>query len=289
MTFEIVTDSSANLTDEIIDKYGLHILSLVFIINDVEYKSYVKGEKTDLTKFYNIMREKVTITTACMSPSTCQEIFEPILQSGKDVLYIGFSSTLSGAYQTAHNVLEELKEKYPERKIYDVDSLSGSLGEGLLVTYAAIKRDENQNIEEVYKWIMNNRLNVCHWFTVDDLFFLKRGGRLSVSAAILGTMLGIKPILHLDNSGQLTPFTKVRGRRKSIDALFERMEALAIEPEKQIVFISHGDCLEEAKYLANKIRDRFGIKNILINCVDPVLGAHSGPGTMALFFLGTER
>jgi len=289
MSFEIVTDSSANLPNDIIDKYNLHILSLVFRVNDVEYASYIKGEENDLAKFYDMMRNKDLVTTSCMSPASCLEIFEPILSSGKDVLYIGFSSALSGTYQTAHNVLEELKEKYPERKIYDIDTLGASLGEGLLVTYAAKQREEGKSIEEVHSWLMDNILHLCHWFTVDDLFFLKRGGRVSASAAVVGTVLGIKPVLHMDNSGRLIPVTKVRGRRKSLDALFEKMELLAINSENQIVYISHGDCINDAEYLANKIKERFGIKDILIHYVDPVIGAHSGPGTVALFFLGKER
>ncbi len=289
MSFEIVTDSSANLPNDIINKYNLHILSLVFRVNDVEYESYRKGEENDLSQFYTMMRNKDHVTTSCMSPNTCLETFEPLLSSGKDVLYIGFSSALSGTYQTAHNVLEELKEKYPERKIYDIDTLGASLGEGLLVTYAAKQREEGKSIEEVHSWLVDNILHLCHWFTVDDLFFLKRGGRVSASAAVVGTMLGIKPVLHMDNSGRLIPVTKVRGRRKSLDALFEKMELLAINPESQIVYISHGDCIEDAEYLANKIKERFGIKDILIHYVDPVIGAHSGPGTVALFFLGTER
>lgn len=289
MSFEIVTDSSANLPNDIINKYNIHILSLVFRVNDVEYESYRKGEENDLSQFYTMMRNKDLVTTSCMSPNTCLETFEPLLSNDKDVLYIGFSSALSGTYQTAHNVLEELKEKYPERKIYDIDTLGASLGEGLLVTYAAKQRDEGKSIEEVHSWLIDNILHLCHWFTVDDLFFLKRGGRVSASAAVVGTMLGIKPVLHMDNSGRLIPVTKVRGRRKSLDALLEKMELLAINPEKQIIYISHGDCIEDAEYLANKIKERFGIKDILIHYVDPVIGAHSGPGTVALFFLGTER
>lgn len=289
MSFEIVTDSSSNLPNDLINKYNLHILSLVFRVNDVEYESYKKGEENDLSKFYTMMRNKDLVTTSCMSPNTCIETIEPLLASGKDVLYIGFSSALSGTYQTAHTVIEELKEKYPERKIYDIDTLGASLGEGLLVTYAAKQREEGKSIEDVYSWLMDNRFHLCHWFTVDDLFFLKRGGRVSASAAVVGTMLGIKPVLHMDNSGKLIPVEKVRGRKKSLDTLLEKMVQLAIEPENQTVYISHGDCIEDAEYLANKIKDRFGIKDILIHYVDPVIGAHSGPGTVALFFIGKER
>lgn len=289
MSFEIVTDSSANLPNDIIDKYNLHILSLIFRVNDLEYESYIKGEENDLSKFYNMMRNKDLITTSCMSPSSCLEIFEPILENGKDILYIGFSSALSGTYQVAHNCLEELKERYPERKIYDIDTLGASLGQGLLVTYAARYREEGKSIEEVHSWLVNNIFHLCHWFTVDDLFFLKRGGRVSASAALVGTMLSIKPVMHMDNSGKLIPVSKVRGRKKSLDALFEKMELLAINPESQTVYISHGDCIDDAEYLAEKIRKRFGINDILIHYVDPVIGAHSGPGTVALFFLGKER
>lgn len=289
MNFEIITDSSANLPETLVEKYRLHILSLMFLVGDKEYYSYVKGEVTDIKKFYTMMRAGQKITTSHINRDVCTGLFESLLGSGKDILYIGFSSGLSGTYQTGHMVLEEMREKYPERKIYDVDTLAASLGEGLLVTYAARMREAGRSIEEVYQWLLDNRLNLCHWFTVDDLFFLKRGGRISSTTALAGTVLGIKPVMHVDNEGHLVPVAKVRGRKNSLDALVAHMEQTAIEPGHQTVYITHGDCMEDAEYVADLVRKKFGVKEIVINYVDPVIGAHSGPGTVALFFIGTER
>lgn len=289
MNFEIVTDSSANLPDELIEKYDLHILSLLYHIGDTEYVSYVKGKKTDLSEFYTRMRNKEVITTSCMSSGSCRTVFENILKEGKDLLYIGFSSALSATYQTGCLVLEEMKKEYPDRQILSVDTLGASLGEGLLVTHAARLREEGNSIEFVYDWLLENRLHLCHWFTVDDLFFLMRGGRVSASSALVGTVLSIKPVMHMDNLGRLIPVSKVRGRKNSLRMLLEHMEKTAINPETQTVYISHGDCLEDATYLADKIREKFGTKDIMIQLVEPVIGAHCGPGTVALFFLGKER
>ncbi|WP_026394262.1 DegV family protein [Acetobacterium malicum] len=289
MKFQIVTDSSANLPDELIEKYDLHILSLLYYIGENEYESYVKGKQTDLTEIYARMRNKEVFTTSCMSIGTCRSIFENILQQDKDLLYIGFSSALSATYQTSCQALEELRLEYPNRKILSVDTLAATLGEGLLVTYAAKFRKEGKTIEVVYDWLMENRLHLCHWFTVDDLFFLLRGGRVSASSALLGTILNIKPIIHVNDTGHLIPVGKVRGKKNSLRALLKRMEETAIEPENQTIYITHGDCLEDATYLADKIREKFGTKNILIHLLEPVIGSHCGPGTVTLFYLGTKR
>lgn len=289
MSFEIVTDSSCNLPEDIIDRYGLHILSLRFLVGGKEYYSYTKGEITDLAQFYTMMRNKEEITTSQISSDICTRLFESLLQDGKDVLYIGFSSALSGTYQVGYLALEELKKKYPERKIYAVDTLGASLGEGLLVYHAANLREDGKSIEEVNDWLLENRLHLCHWFTVDDLFFLQRGGRVSGTVAIFGTLLNVKPVMHMDNEGRLIFVTKVRGRKRSLDALVERLNQTAINPSEQSIFITHGDCLEDAQYVAKKIEEKYHPKEIIINWVDPVIGAHSGPGTVALFFLGTER
>ena len=289
MSFEIVTDYTFNMNEDIIDRYGLHILSLRFLVGGKEYYSYTKGEITDLAQFYTMMRNKEEITTSQISSDICTRLFESLLQDGKDVLYIGFSSALSGTYQVGYLALEELKKKYPERKIYAVDTLGASLGEGLLVYHAANLREDGKSIEEVNDWLLENRLHLCHWFTVDDLFFLQRGGRVSGTVAIFGTLLNVKPVMHMDNEGRLIFVTKVRGRKRSLDALVERLDQTSINPSEQSIFITHGDCLEDAQYVAKKIEEKYHPKEIVINWVDPVIGAHSGPGTVALFFLGTER
>jgi len=251
--------------------------------------SYIKGQPLDLKPFYAMMRQKEMVTTSLVSRSSCAELFKRVLDDGYDLIYIGFSSGLSGSYHVGASVLEELQVKYPDRKIFHVDSLSAEMGQGLLVYHALKQQEAGKSIEEVFNWQTENRLNLCHWFTVEDLFFLKRGGRLSAAAAIFGTILSVKPVLHVDNGGRLVPMAKVRGRKASLDALVDRMEATAINPINQTVFLSHGDCLADAEYVAKQVRERLGCKDIHIGIIEPVIGAHAGPGTVALFFLGNER
>ena len=289
MSFEIVTDSSANLTDAIINQYGIHIISLIFRVDEKEFYSYIKGVKTDIKKYYDMMRKGKTITTAQISMQSCRKCFEEILKVGKDVLYIGFSSALSGTFNAGAMTAKELQTEYPEQKIIAIDSLAASMGEGLLVYHAAEQKLQGKSIDEVAAWIENNKLKLCHWFTVDDLIFLKRGGRISATTAILGTILGIKPVMHVDDEGRLIPVDKIRGRRQSIEALAKEMEKTCINPTEQMIFITHGDCIDDAEYLEKLVRDRLHVRDVIINYVDPVIGAHSGPGTLALFFLGSKR
>lgn len=289
MSYTIVTDSSCNLTAKMIKDYGLEIISLKYFAGKESFESYTEGHDPDFKAFYDMARKKEPLSTTLASPEICETVFEKVLKSGSDLIYIGFSSGLSGTYQVAHNVLEELKEKYPERKIYDVDSLAASLGQGLLVHYAVNKKNEGATIEELYDWLMDNRLKLCHWFTVDDLFYLKRGGRVSGAAAVMGTVLSIKPVMHVDDNGKLIPKAKVIGRKRAIEALVDKMKETAIDPAEQTVFISHGDCLEDAEYLANLVKTELHVKDIFIHYIEPVIGCHSGPGTLALFFMGTHR
>lgn len=290
MSFAIVTDSSCNLTEDIIDQFDLVVLPLTFMVDGEEFRSYLKGEKTDLSQFYTMMREGKVITTSLPNLKESREAIEEILRRGDDVLYLGFSSGLSGTYQAIEVLLAELADLYPDRTVYSVDTLAASLGEGLLVYYAAKMREEGASIGEVRDWVEANKLHLAHWFTVDDLMFLFRGGRVSRTSAWAGTLLNIKPVMHVDDEGHLIPLEKVRGRKKSLKALVDHMEQTANAPvADQTVFITHGDCLEDAEYVADLVRERFGVTDILINWVDPVIGAHSGPGTMALFFLASER
>ncbi|WP_296011128.1 DegV family protein [uncultured Adlercreutzia sp.] len=290
MAFAIVTDSSCNLTEEIIDQFDLHILPLTFMVDGEEYHSYLKGEKTDLSQFYRMMREGKVITTSLPNLKESRELIEGLLKDGQDVLYLGFSSGLSGTFQAIDLILAELAAAYPERTVMSVDTLAASGGEGLLVWYAANKRAEGAGIQEVHDWVEANKLHLAHWFTVDDLMFLFRGGRVSRTSAWAGTLLNIKPVMHVDDEGHLIPLEKVRGRKKALKALVDHMAQTANAPvDAQTVFITHGDCLDDAEYVAELVRERFGVKDIMINWVDPVIGAHSGPGTMALFFLASER
>lgn len=289
--YAIVTDSTANLPEEIMERYEVEVLSLNYYVDGKEYKGYVKGQKMDLASFYDMMREKKEITTSLVNVQEAEKLFEDLLLKGKDIFYIGFSSGLSGTFQALVMVLEELREKYPERRIVFVDSLAAALGEGLLVYYALENRKKGMVLEDNVSWILDNRLRLAHWFTVDDLFFLKRGGRISSATAIVGTALSIKPVLHVDDEGHLIPVAKTRGRKKSIDALVAHMTESIEEPEKQLICISHGDCAKDAQYLAEKITEKLPVKkeDILIHILDPVIGAHAGPGTLAVFFLGRER
>lgn len=289
MNFEIVTDSSSNLTEDYIESNGLHILPLTFMIDGKEYHSYLKGQHTDLQQFYTMMRDGKVITTSLPHLDETKKLFRELLDDGKDILYLGFSSGLSGTYEAISIMLNNLKEEYPDRKIISIDTFAASGGQGLLVFHAVKKAQEGASIEEVESWVRDNRLKLAHWFTVDDLMFLFRGGRVSRTSAWAGTMLNIKPVLHVDNEGHLIPQEKVRGRNKSLNALVEHMHKTAIDPSTQTIFINHGDCIEDAEYVADKIREEFGVTDFVINYVDPVIGAHSGPGTLALFFLAESR
>lgn len=289
MNFEIVTDTCANLPEDIIEENNIHMLSLSFFVDGKEYFSYEKGKQTDLAEFYRMMREKKEITTSLVNVERMIECFEPLLQQGKDLLYLCFSSGLSGTYQSATIAADEMREKYPDRKVYVVDTLAAALGQGLLVYFAIEQRKEGKNIDEVYQWQLDNRLKLCHWFTVDDLFFLKRGGRISAATAVVGTALNIKPVLHVDDEGHLVSMEKARGRKKSLDMLVNHFTELAIQTAKTPVFISHGDCIEDAQYVAGKLKEKCGVSNVLIRILDPVIGAHAGPGTVAVFFLGEHR
>lgn len=242
-------------------------------------------------EFYNRMRNGSMPTTSQVNPEQARKAFTACLEQGRDVLYIAFSSGLSGTYNSGKLAAEELKEegRFPERKLVVLDSLSASLGEGLLVHKAVQMKESGSSLEEVADWVEKHKLELCHNFTVDDLFHLHRGGRVSKATAILGTMINIKPILHVDDEGHLIAIGKVRGRKKSLTALVDRMGEQIQGFENPVVFISHGDCLEDAKYVEKLVRERFGVENFIINHVGPTIGAHSGPGTIALFFMGNPR
>lgn len=289
MGYRIVTDSTTDLTQKMIDELELTVISLRFTIDGKTYRDKPDQSEMPTKTFYAKLRDGKMSTTSQVNAEEFTSVFEPILEGGEDVLYIGFSSGLSGTLQSACIARDELREKYPARKIYVFDSLCASMGEGLLVYHAATMKRAGTDIDSLYKWLGENVLKLCHWFTVGDLNHLKRGGRVSTTAALVGTMLGIKPVLHVDDEGHLIPVSKVRGRRQSLDALVQKMAETAVQPEEQTVFISHGDCLEDAEYVADRVREKFGVKNIQINYVGPVIGAHSGPGTVALFFIGTQR
>lgn len=287
--YVLITDSSADLSQEMVQELGVTVLPLSFTIQGKTYRNYPDNREMDLPLFYDMLRAGELATTSAVNVAKYTQAVEPILQEGKDVLILAFSSGLSSTYQASVLAAGELREKYPDRKIYTVDTLCASLGQGLLVYLAAQEQRKGKSIEEVRDWAEETKLHLCHQFTVDDLHFLKRGGRISATTAVVGSMLQIKPVLHVDNEGHLINIGKARGRQASLKALVDKMEKTVTEEGRKTVFISHGDCRKDAVTVADMVRERFGTQDIRINFVGPVIGAHSGPGTLALFYLGTER
>ena len=287
--FQIVTDSSCDLPQAMADELDLAVLPLHVHIGEETYANYLDGREIGFHDFFNRIASGEKATTSAVNVEEFKVVMEQKLQEGLDILFIGFSSGLSTTYQSGAIACQELQEKYPERRLIAIDSLCASIGEGLLVYLAAKKQQSGASMDEVADFVRETIPHLCHWFTVNDLMFLKRGGRVDAATALVGSALGIKPVLHVDNEGHLINVSKARGRKNSILALVDRMEKSAIEPEKQTVYISHGDCLADAEFLAQEVRRRLQVPRIEINYVGPVIGAHSGPGTLALFFLGTAR
>lgn len=282
----LFTDSSCDLSPSLLDEWGVHSESLTFRF-DNDDNEYHNGDMAS-ELFYQNMRDGLIAKTAAVNVATFERSFEKLLQDGKDILYIGFSSGLSTTYNSARLAAEELKQKYPESKIYTVDSLAASAGCALLIDAVLERKKEGATIEEARDYAESIKLSVCHWFAVDDLVYLKRGGRVSPTTAFVGNMLGIKPILHVDNEGHLTNVSKARGRHAAIVALCDKYGELALSHGTK-AFISHADCVADAKLLADMLKEKYGASVELITDVGPVIGAHSGPGTIALFFIGKER
>lgn len=287
--YVILTDSSCDLPPALADALELTVLPLTLTMEGREYANYLDGREMGFSDFYARLRGGAAAVTAAANPERYLAVMEPLLREGRDILLLVFSSGLSSTYQSALVAAEELRERYPGRKILAVDTLCASMGQGLLVTLAARRRMAGEGIEAVRDWALEARDHLCHWFTVDDLMFLKRGGRLSAATALVGTALGIKPVLHIDDDGHLINVGKARGRRAALTALVDHMAELAMDPGKTPVFISHGDCPEDAKTVEKLVRQRFGAKEVVTSYVGPVIGAHTGPGVVALFFLGRER
>ena len=286
MDFQIITDSCCDFPTPM---YGQ--LGLTFVPLTVEFRGNTFDDKNDdtLKDMYQGLRAGEAAKTSAVNPSRWSHAIEKALAAGKDVLVLAFSSGLSTTYQSAVIAAEELKDAYPDRKIQVIDTLCASMGQGLLVWYACKKRDEGLSLDEVVQWVLDNRLHLCHWFTVDDLMYLKRGGRISAATALVGTMLQIKPLLHVDDEGHLINMTKTRGRKAAIDAMVKKAQELGAGYDNSTMFISHGDCLSDAEYLSRQLKEKCGVKDVVISYVGAVIGSHSGPGTLALFFLGSHR
>ena len=285
-TYQIITDSACDLPADFIRELDVKCVSLTL---NFEGKTLGDSVTDDIRALYAALRAGEVATTAAANPEHWRAAIEPVVQEGKDVLVLAFSSGLSTTYQSAVIAAKELEEQYPGRKINVVDTRCASLGEGLLVWYACKKRDEGLSLDEVAQWVLDNRLHLCHWFTVDDLMYLKRGGRISAATALVGTMLQIKPLLHVDDEGHLINMTKTRGRKAAIDAMVKKAQELGAGYDNSTMFISHGDCLSDAEYLSRQLKEKCGVKDVVISYVGAVIGSHSGPGTLALFFLGSHR
>lgn len=286
--YVITTDNNSDLPESF---YREHQVGCTYLSYSIDGQTHTREDFLPTEEFYARMRSGAMPTTAQVNPEAARELMEPYLQAGKDLLHIAFSSGLSGSYDSCRAAARELSERYPERKIQVIDSLSASLGQGLLVHYAVKMKEEGHSMEEVAQWVEDHRKNLVHLFTVDDLDHLHRGGRVSKATAIVGGMLNIKPVLHVDDDGKLVATGKVRGRKKSLQALVDGMrEQIGSYGSRcDTIFISHGDCEADARSVEKKVREIYPIQTVVINHVGATIGAHSGPGTVALFFLGDKR
>ena len=285
MSYQIITDSCCDFTEQQCREWDVVSVPLTVTYNGENHDNF--SDEVSVKAFYDQLRGGVMATTAAVNPDGWACAMEPVLKEGRDVLILAFSSGLSTTYQSAVIAAEELRAAYPQRTIRVVDTLCAALGQGLLVWYAAKQRDAGMSIDALAAWVEENKLNICHWVTVDDLSHLKQGGRISATTAIVGTMLNIKPIIHVDNEGHLINTAKSRGRKAAMDYLVKKY--LETGTDQDTVFIGHGDCPQDAAALEALVREKGGVKNVITGYVGPVIGAHTGPGVLVLFFLGSHR
>ena len=285
--YVIFTDSGSDLPISLLSKMNIESANLSFYFSEQDYS---KGnEEFNSSLFYSKLRNGKTAKTSAVNPERFKERFLKIMNSGNDILYLGFSSALSSTYNSARIAMETVRKENPKSKIIIVDTKSASLGLGLIVYLTSKKKSEGASIEAAAEFAKNLIKNVCHWFTVEDLSYLKRGGRISHSSAFFGNMLGIKPIMYMDNGGYLKPYDKVRGRLASIEELARKYGENHDTDKGNTVFISHADCIQDAKLLGKILYDNYGAKTELIADIGAVIGSHAGPGTLALFFIGKSR
>ncbi|MEG1525567.1 MAG: DegV family protein [Clostridia bacterium] len=289
MSYRIFTDATSDLPKEIAAQLNVTVLPMAFLMEGREYQYVPGNSEMPIEMFYQKMRDGVAVNTVQINTFQFVEAFTPALEAGEDVIYIGFSSGLSGTIGSANAAAAELMGQYPERRIACIDSLCASLGEGLLVTYAA-RQHSKLSFDEMVNWCENNKRNAVHWFTVNDLVYLKRGGRVSGATAAMATVLQIKPVMHVDDEGNLVAVSKVQGRKKSLRALIDNMKATVDLDMTDIVYVGNCDCLEDANSVADWVRENFpSIKELLVSTIGTSIGAHAGPGTVALFFFGSPR
>ena len=286
MAFKIVTDSGADISREVLRDWGVDMLSLSFRFTDDD----VMHTEADMPieEFYAEMKGGRVAKTSAINGETFREAFKKYLDEGTDVLYLGFSSGLSSTYSSAYLAAEAISAEYPERRVITVDTLCASAGQGLIVYLASRKQAEGADIDAVAEYVKENVPRLAHWFTVEDLGYLKRGGRVGAAAAFFGNLLGIKPVLHVDDEGHLIPMMKVRGRRTSLNSIVEKYGETMLDPSLP-VFISHAQCLSDVEYVRDEIKKRYGAEVMSISDIGPVIGSHAGPGTLAFFYLAKER
>lgn len=287
--YEIFTDATIDLPPKVIDSLGIKVIPMDFEMDGKAYSHYPDERELDSKSFYKMAQEGLMTTTTQITPARFIEYFTPILKEEKDILYISFSSGLSGTYGSSEIAILNLKEDYPDRKIMSVDSLCASSGEGLLVYLAAKEKENGKTIEELYDWVERNRLNICHWYKVDDLFHLKRGGRISSVAATFGTALNIKPLLNMNNDGKLQLVEKLRGTKTCEHHMINKLKENYLPEKYDTIIISHADCEHEAALLEQMLKKECEVGEIIHSKIGPVIGAHSGKGTLLINFYGRQR
>lgn len=285
MSYKLITDATSDLPVNLAKEWNVEVIPMEYTLDGTSYSYCPGGGDQTTEEFYSAMRQGASAITSQINVYTFVSSFEAHLKKGLDVLYIGFSSALSGTLGSARIAQAELAEKYPDRRIAVVDSLSASLGQSMYIYYAA-RQQKELGLDEMVAWLENHKFNFVHWFTVDDLEYLKRGGRISGATAAIATVLQIKPVMHVDKEGRLVAVEKVQGRRKSLKSLVDHMAASVDKEKTEVVFIGHCDARKDAELVADQVRERIGIGNIAIYDVGVMVGAHSGPGTVALFFYG---
>ena len=288
-TYKIITDSTCDLPSTVIKELDVHVIPMEYILDGVSHFQDLEDEGEKTASFYGSLREGKVSTTSMINTARFIGVFEPYLKAGQDILHVSFSSALSGSYNASRMAAEELKELYPERQILVLDSIAASIGQGLLVYHAVLKKRQGLSLEELYEWLEENKKKICHWFTVEDLMHLKRGGRISALSANIGTALNIKPILSVNMEGKLVNLGKVMGRKKSLSELIVKMKSCAETAENQVVIIGHGDSLKDAEFLSTKLKNELHVKEVIMTQIGPIIGSHTGPGMIGLTFVGERE
>ena len=287
--YVIITDSCSDMTPAMLSEVNVKIIPMIFRIDENDYLNYPDDRAMSSHDFYEKLRNNKKSTTAQINPSTYIQFLKPFLEEGKDILLVVFSSALSSTYNSALIAVETLKEKYPDRKILVIDSLSAAGGQGYLAYKLGLNLLKDMTLEGNFDWGEKNKLHIAHWFTIDDLMYLKRGGRLSAGKAWMGTLLTLKPILHVDNKGKLIPIDTVRGRKQALITLVKKFEEDATDPENNLVIISHSDNVADAEFLGKKLQEKFEIPKIIYTNIGPVIGSHVGANAILLFFMAKKR